>query len=106
MLEPAFRIEEADDVDGARRLRLLGELDLATVPLLQERLRAASERKEAPLLDLSELEFIDSSGIRLLITADADARSDGWSLGFTKPGDRIARVFLVAGVASQLNFDA
>lgn len=105
-MEPLFQIEEEDAGSGLRCLRLLGELDLATVPILHERLKTASERNEAVVLDLSDLEFIDSSGLRLLITADADARRDGWSLRFTKPGAHIARVFTVAGVASQLNFDA
>lgn len=105
MAELQFQIEEARDPAGVLRLKLLGELDLATVPILHQRLASASERKESVILDLSELEFIDSSGLRVLITAHADASRDGWSLRFTEPGDRIRRVFVVAGVASHFDFD-
>ena len=50
-------------------LTLGGELDLATVPVLQERLDHARRGKAAVVIDLSRLRFIDSSGLDLLVRA-------------------------------------
>lgn len=73
-----FRIDE--EMDGAWvRLRLSGELDLGSTPVLKRRLEELRAQRQAVRLDLSRLEFIDSSGIHLLISAFNDAR-DGWAL--------------------------
>lgn len=72
-----FEIQEARD--GAWvRLRLTGELDLGSAPVLRARLEALRAQRQSVRLDLSSLEFMDSSGIHLLISAFNDARADGW----------------------------
>jgi anti-anti-sigma factor len=76
---PNFQIRESR-TDGALRLSLTGELDFATTPVLEDRL-ARLRAKRAPVsLDLSQLEFIDSTGIRLLIQTVGDARIKRWQL--------------------------
>jgi anti-sigma B factor antagonist len=60
------------------RLCLLGELDIASAPVLKYRLERLSAEKRRVRLDLSGLDFIDSSGIYLLVKAFNDASSDGW----------------------------
>lgn len=73
-----FGIDE--EMDGAWvRLRLSGELDLGSAPALKHRLEELRAQRQAVRLDLSALEFIDSSGIHLLISAFNDA-GDGWAL--------------------------
>ena len=74
-----FEIQEAYDGESLR-LRLLGELDLASTPILKDRLARVRAEKRLVRLDLSGLEFIDSSGIHLLIAAFNVAREDGWQL--------------------------
>jgi anti-sigma B factor antagonist len=49
-------------------LRLSGELDLATDEDLLSAFRSASDDASEVILDLSELEFIDSTGIRAFVT--------------------------------------
>jgi len=51
------------------RLRVTGELDLATAPQLASRLRALSEDGNAIRLDLSRVTFIDLVGLRVLVEA-------------------------------------
>src|SRR5437588_7330945 len=63
---PYFDIEERQEGDWTR-LRLVGELDLAAASGLEDRLRQLSEANKRVRVDLSKLDFIDSSGIRLLI---------------------------------------
>jgi hypothetical protein len=62
---PHFDTE--DDQDGARRLALEGELDRLTAPALEDRLDQLAAQKRRVRLDLSLLQFIDSTGIGNLI---------------------------------------
>lgn len=68
-------------VQGARtRLVPSGELDLATAPVLRDAaLRAAREHEEV-LLDLSELDFMDLSGLRVLYELRETAARDGMTI--------------------------
>ena len=50
---------------GRVRVRLREELDLASAPMVRERLRRLRERGAAVLLDLDELQFMDMSGLRM-----------------------------------------
>ncbi|HEY2771321.1 MAG TPA: STAS domain-containing protein [Solirubrobacteraceae bacterium] len=77
---PQFRIEEHRDGDGALRLAVHGELDLTVAGQLQARLRDLQREGASVRLDLSKLDFIDSSGIRVVTLAALDARRDGWDL--------------------------
>lgn len=60
-----FRVEE---LSGSRTFRLVGELDVATANQLIEHLQAAVRSGGDISLDLADLQFMDSSGIRALIT--------------------------------------
>jgi anti-sigma B factor antagonist len=59
-------------------LRLTGELDLASVSVLENRLERLRAEKQSVRLDCSSLGFMDSTGIHLLISAFNQARADGW----------------------------
>ena len=74
---PNFQISESR-TDGSVRLSLTGELDFAVAPLLDDRLTRLRISKAPVSLDLSHLEFVDSTGLRLLIRAAADARTKHW----------------------------
>ena len=76
----SFAIDEHFDADGALRLALRGELDIAVAGLLTRRLDELKQRKEFVRLDLAGLEFMDSSGLQAVIMALAESREDGWQL--------------------------
>jgi anti-anti-sigma factor len=78
-VHPYFEVEEAEAA-GQIRLSLRGELDRASTRVLEDRLTSLRAKKRSVRLDLSKLEFIDSTGLHLLIRAMADARTDGWEL--------------------------
>jgi anti-sigma B factor antagonist len=102
-VEP-FRCEVSPE-PGTVRLRPIGELDLATVPTLQTHiteLREAGHRHI--LLDLRGLLFIDSTGLRLILRHDAEARRDGFSLALVPGSPEVQRVFDIAGVTTRLPF--
>jgi anti-sigma B factor antagonist len=99
-----FRCEVSPEQDTVR-LRLIGELDLATAPILETRI---TELREAGyrhiLLDLRGLLFIDSTGLHVILRHDAEARRDGFSLALLSGSPEVQRVFDIAGVTAQLPF--
>ena len=96
-----------ESADGHVRVGLSGELDLATVAAAEAAVARARRETPGPLrLDLSDLTFLDSSGLRLVLRIDAACRADGCDLQI-EPGPRgVQRVFELAGVLDMLPFTA
>jgi anti-anti-sigma factor len=95
-------VSRAGDV---AELRLFGALDLATVPTVDARiaeLREAGMRRV--LLDLSSLEFMDSSGLRCILRLDGEARQDGFSLSLVPGPAAVQRVFEITRTTERLPF--
>ncbi|MGI8729199.1 MAG: STAS domain-containing protein [Solirubrobacteraceae bacterium] len=91
--------------DGdAHVVRLLGELDIAGAPNLEEELLRV-EASDAPeiVVDLGELEFIDSTGIRLLLMS-ADRCADDERMTILRGPEQIHRVFEMTDLVSRLPF--
>jgi anti-sigma B factor antagonist len=66
---------------SATTIALGGELDMATAPLLEERLvRAESDGPKAILIDLRELTFMDSTGLHAFVSARNRAETNGRQL--------------------------
>ena len=85
---------ETEDRNGLVHVALKGELDLSTVAKVQDELRRV-EADEPPVvvLDLSRLTFLDSTGLRCLVTADERARDAGRRVVIVRgPGARAARL--------------
>jgi anti-sigma B factor antagonist len=79
--------------DGAVHVALSGELDVSTAPQLEDDLRRVeAEQPDSIVLDLHKLTFMDSTGLRLLIMADARAREEGRRLAIGRGNDMIQRV--------------
>ncbi|HEX3690981.1 MAG TPA: STAS domain-containing protein [Solirubrobacteraceae bacterium] len=98
-----FRLEERFERDGTLRLMLVGELDVAVIDHLSVRLRELRKEGYRIRLDLSELQFIDSSGIQEIISELSDARRDGWELEIDGPlTDQVARTVDLVGARAFL----
>jgi anti-sigma B factor antagonist len=87
------------------RVRLRGELDLATADLAADRLRRLRARHATVVLDLDELEFIDASGLRMVLTAAQDARNDGWEFTITRGSAPVRRLIELLDLDRHLPFD-
>jgi RND superfamily putative drug exporter len=104
--EPAaarLRIEVIPE-EGRERVVLAGELDLATVDQLDSRL-AEIEAADVPtvVLDLRDLEFLDSTGIGALLRAQKRLRAAGRHLILIKsPSTPIAQVLATTGVDTEI----
>ena len=74
-------IDERANGDGPVCLELV-ELDMAGANRLEDRLQALAEGGDPVVLDLHGPQFIDSSGLRVLVGAIPDARRDNRTLVF------------------------
>jgi anti-sigma B factor antagonist len=92
--------------DGERVLvRLGGELDMSTVPILEARLREALDGGGRRLVvDLRGLDFMDSTGLTLLVRWGLGAEQDGYDLALVRGEDRVHRLFELTGLDSRFTF--
>ena len=90
---------------GRLRVRLRGELDLATAPALADRLRELGARGERVLLDLDELAFMDAAGIRLLLAAADDADREDRAFALTPGSGPVRRLFELVARDGRLPID-
>lgn len=80
-----------------------GELDLRTSPELEERLtRVWSSGAELVILDLRQIEFMDSTGLRVLLGAHQRAQESGRRFALVRGADQVERVLTLTGVRDLL----
>lgn len=98
-----FAMRERLDPDGMLRLTLLGDLDLAVAERLTARLAELKDGGGPVRLDLSELAFIDSSGVQAILVALTDARWIGWPLEVApEVSPTVERAAQIVGIAQVL----
>jgi anti-anti-sigma factor len=88
------------DIDRVE-LRLHGDLDAAGAEVLQA---LVSEFDRISLIDLEDVETIDSSGLFALVQADTRARQSGVRLTLIPPAETVRRIFEWTGLESRLTF--
>jgi len=89
-------------VSGAGRayeVHLLGELDMSTANTLREQLLGlAAEGPTHVTVDLSHLEFVDSTGLSVLITGLKRIRQHGGDMALRSPTPATRRVLEITGL--------
>ena len=98
----AIRLEDRDD---RVFLTLRGELDLATAPELEQLVNQRIDDGREVVVDLRPLEFMDSSGIRVLVAAHTRAGRAGTKLYIVRPepASAVAKIVEVSGLDGELN---
>ena len=92
-----------EDRNGLVHMALVGELDLSSVAKVQEELRRIEAGSPATLvLDLSKLSFLDSTGLRCIVTADERAREAGRRIVIVRGPDAVQRVFAITRLEERL----
>ena len=86
-------------------MRLRGDLDLASAPILSHRLWSLRGRSEPVLVDLDELAFIDMSGLRVPLAASDEASRDGWSFAVTRGSPQVRRLIKLVRLDGSLPLD-
>jgi anti-sigma B factor antagonist len=93
---------ERSDRDGRPVLAVTGEIDLAVASRFRQELESLVAGSTGPtLVDLSGVGFIDSSGIRELLTARLAAQAAGGDLTLLNPSASCRRVLEVSGVLTE-----
>jgi anti-anti-sigma factor len=99
-----FRFETSQQGDD-HLVRLFGAFDITGFKQLDEELRGIQANgRQTVTLDLRQLTFIDSSGIRAILRAYARARTLGERLRLIAGPDRVQKVFQITRLDDQLEF--
>lgn len=86
---------------GRDVLRARGEIDLATAPLLESKLEEL-QTGGSVVLDLTAVDFIDSTGLRVILGADTRASEVGGALAIVAGPGPVTRLFDITGVRERL----
>lgn len=102
---PALSLD-ISETDRAVVVALGGELDVRGAATLDPELRriAAEPGPPAVVLDLRGLQFMDSSGLRSVVMADAALRAAGRRLALVRGDAEVQRVFSVTRMDERLTF--
>jgi anti-sigma B factor antagonist len=75
---PLFTIDRVDQPGGPVLLRLTGDLDVLSTPVLRARLLDLMPQRHPLTLELRGLDFMDSSGLAALLELRSRSRQVGW----------------------------
>ncbi|HEY5261839.1 MAG TPA: STAS domain-containing protein [Solirubrobacteraceae bacterium] len=103
-----MRVDEHLQVDVRREgnrvvLELHGELDLVGAPLLQAEVENPDlDGSATVVLDLQDLTFIDSAGLRVILAAHERSQRLGQTFALTRGSQQVQRLLTIAGVSEHL----
>lgn len=106
MSSEAFSVH-IEEVDGTLRGTLTGELDMLTEPDLVEAFGRALENTAATnsVLDLRQLGFMDSSGLRAVMLCRQQAEGRGIGFSLVVEQGPVTRLLDLAGLRSWFSYD-
>jgi anti-sigma B factor antagonist len=94
---PVFSVSRRRAGDGVAVVAV-GEIDLATVDAVQAEIDAARAETTLVLLDLRDVTFIDSAGVRLVLEGSRALAAGGGELVVVRGGAEVRRVFDLVGL--------
>lgn len=103
--EPAPFSLSVDERDGRVVVAVHGELDLVTASQLEDAVMPVVRDGRETIIDLRELEFMDSSGVRVVVAAHLAAEENGARLTLVRarPGTPVYRVLEISGLDGVLS---
>jgi anti-anti-sigma factor len=93
-----FKLIEGDPEAGCREIRIEGDLDLAVAAELQEALDRAAAENDRILIGLAGCDFIDSTGIAVILRAYNQMHEEGRKLSVYAPSGQVLRVLSMTGL--------
>lgn len=91
-------------LDSALVVAPRGEIDLATVPLVREAVERELEPGKDIVIDLREVGFMDTSGLRYVLELVDRSSRDGFEVRLVRGPSAVQRVFEVSGLEPRLPF--
>jgi anti-anti-sigma factor len=102
-VQTQFRVEVRQN-DRGTVIALSGELDLASSPALEEELaKVFNSDTHAVVIDLRQLDFMDSTGLSILVRAHHSATESRRRLALVKGSPQVHRLLTLTGVADRLS---
>jgi anti-sigma B factor antagonist len=90
---------DVSEQDGWSVLQVGGEIDVATAPRLREQLiKLVNDQRFSIVVDLEGVDFIDSTGLGVLVGALKRVRTNEGDLALVCTGPRILKVFEITGL--------
>jgi anti-sigma B factor antagonist len=98
-----FHLDTVGPIGDCAVLRVTGEVDVYTAPLLREQMRELPAKGAVHLIaDLSRVDFLDSTGLGALVGGLKRLREAGGSLALVISTPRILRIFQITGLTKAL----
>lgn len=95
---------DIEAANGRANIALSGELDISSAGRVEDELTSLqSQSPEMLVLDLRELQFMDSTGLRLIVRADEAARAGGTRFIIVRGPEPVQRVFQIVGLDTRLD---
>jgi anti-anti-sigma factor len=102
-VQSEFRVEVRKDESGATVIAISGELDLASSPALEEELaRAFQSGAKLVIVDLRDLDFMDSTGLSVIVKSHQAAAQQQSELCLVKGPPQVQRLLTLTGVAERV----
>ena len=105
-MPPEFRIDSRRAGDAVH-VEVTGELDIATSPRLVDAIRAARDSSAAlAVVDLERVSFMDSEGLRALLTARRMAEAEPFRIALARPSRAVRELIELTGTEDLLGLVA
>ncbi|MBA2506714.1 MAG: STAS domain-containing protein [Thermoleophilaceae bacterium] len=98
----SFELTSEELEGGKVVVAFRGELDIAHVDSAEQQLIRLEQGSNDVVLDLRELQFLDSMGLRLILRADSRARDEGRALRIVEGPEQVQRVFRLTRMDERL----
>ncbi len=86
-----------DSIDGVKVIHVGGEIDVYTAPQLKDILAEALEGRDRFVLDLSRVQFIDSTGLGVLVAGQQRAHADARDFQLVLDDPYLLKIFRITG---------
>jgi anti-sigma B factor antagonist len=96
-LQKPFEID-VQERESSALVRLSGEIDLAAVEAIETELLPLEDRFPTIVLDLRGVTFLDSTGLRAIVSADSRARKNGFELKIIRGPEQIQKILYLSGL--------
>lgn len=101
-MEPVSLVTRTDLLDGSAVVSVVGDVDLASAAQLGEALGAALRHSSHLVVDVTDMTFIDSSGLSVLVQAHRRAAEAGGTLTLRHPSLTLRRLLAITRLETVL----
>ncbi len=101
-----LQIQKKNTDDHIDELVLIGEVDAYTAPKLKETLlEAAQKQGQKVIVNLSGVQYMDSTGLGVFVGALKSSQQSGSTLTLTGMTERVERLFEITGLTEVINIE-